>query len=500
MPTFDKNLQTEFDLLKEQNTFLLSENRLLKATIAELEVTIAELKGNFAELEATSRILQATNINQGQEINKLKEQLGLNSTNSSLPPSRDLYKAKRINRAKSERKPGGQPGHPGYSYQPLPADEVIECLPNQCLCGHKLEKMDKFFSEQKIEIPPIKPYVKEYKRWYGYCSACSKKRIAPLPEGVQSDLLGPHTKAIITCLNGFYHNSKRDVQTILKDIFNLDISLGLISDTAKRVNKELAVSYQDLKEKITSSPYLHIDETGHKNKGKRGWAWIFTNRETSLLKLSSSRGRQVLKSVLGKYEGQVISDRFGAYTYFEAEKRQICWSHIQRDFERFAHSLNPSLSKQGKRLVELSREVFGLKKALTRGQIEEDFFLKRIKKIKKELEYVFKCILRIRGIPQGHGVAKRILKSFEMLWRFVEDKAIDMTNNLAERQLRKYVTYRKKLLFTWSTWGEEFVERMLSLFLTCRLNNSNSFDQLLLAINSSSLYTQAKTHTAAMGV
>jgi len=502
MPTFAKKLQTEFDLLKEQNIFLLSENRILKATIAELNVMIAELKGKFSELEGTNstlqetnNILQATNSNQSQEINKLKEQLGLNSTNSSLPPSRDLYKVKQTNKAKSDRKPGGQPGHPGYSYQLLPPDEVIDCLPEHCHCGHKLEKIDKFIQDQKIEIPPIKAYVKEYKRWYGYCSACKKKRLAPLPEGVQLDLLGPNTKAIITCLNGFYHNSKRDVQTILKDIFNLDISLGLISDTAKRVNKELAASYQDLKEKITSSPYLHIDETGHKNKGKKGWAWIFTNRETSLLKLSSSRGRQVLKSVLGKYEGQVISDRYGAYTYFEAEKRQICWSHIKRDFERFAHSLNPSLSAKGKRLVELSSEVFGLKKALTREQLEEDFFLKRIKKIKKELEYVFKCILRIRGIPQGHRVARRILNSFEMLWRFVKDKAIDMTNNLAERQIRKYVTYRKKLLFTWSTWGEEFVERMLSLFLTCRLNNSNSFHQLLQAINSSSLYTHPQTDT-----
>jgi hypothetical protein len=57
------------------------------------------------------------------------------------------------------------------------------------------------------------------------------------------------------------------------------------------------------------------------------------------------------------------------------------------------------------------------------------------------------------------------------------------------------VTYRKKLLFTWSTWGEEFVERMLSLFLTSRLNNSNSFHQLLQAINSSSLYTHPQTNT-----
>jgi transposase len=236
-------------------------------------------------------------------------------------------------------------------------------------------------------------------------------------------------------------------------------------------------------EKITSSPYLHIDETGHKSKAKRGWAWIFTSREVSLLKLSSSRGSKVLESVLGKYEGQVISDRYGAYNYFEAEKRQICWSDIQRDFERFAHSLNPSLPEQGKRLVELGQEVFALKKGLSREQIGEIFFLRRIKKIKKELAYIFKSILRIRGIPHGQRVARRILKSFEMLWRFVKDKAIDMTNNLAERQLGKYVTYGKKLLFTWSTWGNEFVERMLSLYLTCRLNNDSPFSQLAQSIN-----------------
>jgi hypothetical protein len=100
--------------------------------------------------------------------------------------------------------------------------------------------------------------------------------------------------------------------------------------------------------------------------------------------------------------------------------------------------------------------------------------------------YIFKSILRIRGIPHGQRVARRILKSFAMLWGFVKDKAIDMTNNLAERQLGKYVTYRKKLLFTWSTWGNEFVERMLSLYLTCRLNKDSPFKQLSTCINNPS--------------
>jgi transposase len=129
---------------------------------------------------------------------------------------------------------------------------------------------------------------------------------------------------------------------------NSYISLGLISATAKRVNKQLAASYEDLKKKITSSPYLHIDETGHKSKGKRGCGWIFTNREASLLKLTNSRASKVLESVLGKYQRQVISDRYGAYNYFEAEKRQICWSHIKRDFERFAHSSTKLVSERKK--------------------------------------------------------------------------------------------------------------------------------------------------------
>jgi transposase len=410
MSTFDQDLITSL-----QNSITS-----LQDLVTSLQNLVTSLQEQNQNLLKENKALKQINAQLTQEVITLKEKLGLNSTNSSLPPSRDLYKIKRENKPKSHRKPGGQAGHRGQKYQLLPPDEVIDCLAKHCHCGHELAKIDKFISDQKIEIPPIKPYVKEYRRWYGYCSACKKKRLAPLPQGVQGDLLGPHAKAIITALNGFYHTSKRDLQAIVKDIFNLDISLGLISNTAKRVNKQLEANYEALREKIRSSPYLHIDETGHKSKGKRGWAWIFTNKETSLLKLSFSRGKQVLEKVLGKYEGQVISDRYGAYNYFQPEQRQICWSHIQRDFERFAHSSNSILSEEGKRLVELGKEVFALKKGLNIGQIGEDYFLRRTRKAKKRLAYVLKSILRIRGIPQGQRVGRRIVKDFEMLWLFVQ--------------------------------------------------------------------------------
>jgi transposase len=237
---------------------------------------------------------------------------------------------------------------------------VINVFPESCSCGHPLTIGQTFHPEQKIEIPAIKPYVKEYHLYQGVCRACGKKKTASLPPGNQADLLGDHAKAIISALRGFFHNSKRDVQQILQDVFHLPISLGLISVTEKRVCQKLEVSYKELIDHIEDSPYLHIDETGHKSQGKRGWGWIFTTREMSLLKLTSSRGKKVLQSVLPGYEGWVISDRYGAYRYFDEEKRQICWSHLKRDFERFAHSQNPSLVHLGTILGQITVEVFAL--------------------------------------------------------------------------------------------------------------------------------------------
>jgi transposase len=420
------------------------------------------------------KILKEDNTRLRQENDRLKERLGLNSTNSSLPPSRDLYKAKK-NRTRSGRKPGAQPGHKPQGYKLKIPDEIIDVFPGLCSCGHKMEAGSTYQIHQKMEIPPIKAYVTEYHLYHGVCQSCGNQDTADLPKGVTPDLLGDHAKAVISALSGFFHNSKRDVQRILHDIFHLPISLGLVSITEKRVSYKLKSSYEELCEKMETSPYLHIDETGHKCKGKRGWGWMFTNRQMSVLKLTTSRGKKVLQSILPDYEGQVISDRYGAYRHFEDEKRQICWSHLKRDFQRFTHSQNDALAEYGRMLEQISYEVFSLEKVFKNQTIDSLFFIRRIRKLKKRMIYALKGILRVPECPHAHRVASNLLNSFEMMWRFVDNREIEPTNNLAERQIRKYVVYRKKSLFTWSQRGNEFIERALSLFLTCRLQNQNAF-------------------------
>ncbi len=175
-----------------------------------LEQRISVLEQENHRLKQENAKLRQENLELRQENDLLKERLNLNSSNSSLPPSRDIYRTKRHNRPQSHRHPGAQQGHKPQGYKLQTPDEVIDVLPDHCACGHPLEKTGDYRVDQKIDIPPIKPYVTEYRLYRGICRACGKKKTAALPKGVQPDLLGSHAKAIITALIPFL-NQRADI-------------------------------------------------------------------------------------------------------------------------------------------------------------------------------------------------------------------------------------------------------------------------------------------------
>ncbi len=144
----------------------------------------------------------------------------------------------------------------------------------------------------------------------------------------------PRVKSVVAALSGFYKNSKREVASIINDIFNLNISVGSVSNSEYRVGSKCKKIYEQVAQEVRSSDVLHIDETSHYNRGKLGWCWIFASDQASFVKLTESRGMKVLKnSVFFNYKSLVVTDRYAAYNYFADEKRQICWAHLSRDFE-----------------------------------------------------------------------------------------------------------------------------------------------------------------------
>lgn len=81
--------------------------------------------------------------------------------------------------------------------------------------------------------------------------------------------------------------------------------------------------------------------------------------------------------------------------------------------------------------------------------------------------------------------AKRTLANREYLFIFLKYEGVEPTNNIAERNIRPSVQWRKICIGSQSDTGERFTERMLSIVGTCRLHGVNPYPFLTKAIRAS---------------
>ncbi|EAL59699.1 transposase-like [Wolbachia endosymbiont of Drosophila simulans] len=200
-----------------------------------------------------------------------------------------------------------------------------------------------------------------------------------------------------------------------------------------------------------------------------------------VVKFTESKGMKVLQNIVNcNRKIAVITDRYAAYNYFADKNRQICWAHLSRDFERLAHSWNIEVKVLGCYLRNVATELFALKKALLKSEIDVLRFVRRARKLRKRTKYYLKEISRLPEAIGASRVAKNVLRSERMMWKFLDDpENIPLTNNHAERQIRHYVVYRKNSYFTQSKRGNTFLERIISLYLTWKQRGLNPFQNLL---------------------
>jgi len=129
-------------------------------------------------------------------------------------------------------------------------------------------------------------------------------------------------------------------------------------------------------------------------------------------------------------------------------------------------------------------ELFSLNRSFLNHSIDLLTFLRRIRKLRKRIWYGLKAVTRLPDAIHASRVAKNIMRAEPMLWKFYQDPLnIPLTNNLAERQIRHYVSYRKNSYFTQSDRGNAFLERVISLYLTWKQQKLNPFQQLLTLIH-----------------
>src|SRR2546429_8964207 len=145
-----------------------------------------------------------------EEVKRLQEQQAKNSQNSSLPPSSDRFsrqKKGRSLRQKSQRKQGGQPGHPGQTrhLSSEPDERIILGPVTHCEhCQADLTEVPAKTMERRqgIDIPPPPAlHVKQYEVQWKQCPHCQGYTRACFPEGVNAPVqYGPRIGALAVYL------------------------------------------------------------------------------------------------------------------------------------------------------------------------------------------------------------------------------------------------------------------------------------------------------------
>ncbi|MGH2843635.1 MAG: IS66 family transposase [Solirubrobacteraceae bacterium] len=451
---------------------------------------ILELAGAVEQLRSRGERLE-------ERVGCLEEQSRRDSRNSSSPPSQDPPKTRAERRAQARKKAkawskregekreqGAQPGHEGSGRKLLGEDQMQEIhhhYPQACGgCGREFSEQEKrpaerFGRHQVAELPPISVIYFEHRTHHLPCPGCGKRTAGRLPVGVTGSPFGMGVHAAVVTLTARIRVSRRDMPELARELFGLGLSVGTVDAICQRACVALEGPHQALAAKVLSSPVLNIDETGWYTAHEQRTMWTASTPEAAIFRICSDRHRDRLEELIGKdFSGIVGSDRWWAYELFDPEQRQACWEHLKRDF--FKHSEGLAEQKEfGTAGLALTKRLFKTWHAFEEHQ-DRARLITEIAAIKAELQTLLEHAARKSPRTKYHRrFANNLLKIWPALWTFVTIEGVQPTNNAAERSLRGPVIYRKLSHGTQSEKGEQFIERALSVSVTCRLQARSMF-------------------------
>lgn len=424
-------------------------------------------------------------------VEKLERQLSRSSRNSSRPPSSDPPSTvPKRGKDSSGRQPGAQPGHEGHGRELLPlsaVDEVVEHWPERCDCGHvfaarELRGVGEPARHQIEELPVISARVIEHRCQRLCCPGCGRRTQARLPGGVAASTFGPRFQAAVATLSVRNRVSRRDVVELSEELFGARICAGTVEAILTRTADALEDPYEDLLGCLRASENLNMDETGWRLKGSQRALWgMFTERH-ALFAVAADRHEEHAKRLLQGHEGIVTSDRWWAYAHLPLTRRQLCWSHLQRDFQAHAEGLAAE-REFGEHGLALCERVFWAWEVF-----QHTHDRRQLRRTVRRLRHQYKPILRAYAgksprYKYCRGMARNLMKAWPALWTFAAHPGVQPTNNHAERALRGAVIYRKLSLGSQSEAGETRIERLLSASITCRLQHHSLFAYLTELLN-----------------
>lgn len=450
-----------------------------------LEDKIDQLFGKIDTLNKQVAMLEKENSELKSKVRTLENRLQKkkNSSNSSIPPSKDENRVKpnQSLRDKTDKKNGGQKGSKGTTLKMYDEVDYVEDykLDFCSCCGDKLSAEQELVGKhQVVDIPPIKPIVTEH-RIYSVICQCGKNNTSQYPKESSAPIsYGNSVEAAIGYLSVGQYMSMQRIAEFFEQVFNIKLSQGTISNKLASLTRQCMPMYQHIKSRIESSKVVGADETGCVVNGKKWWMWTWQNTSLTYIAASDNRGYQAIIDNFpnGLPSTILVSDCWAAQLKTQTQLKQICLAHIQRDLKFFIQSCKNRWSAQ---FLNLIYKALKLKKLIVQDASvnHQD----KIKKIKTESEALLNQVAK--GPKKLQTLKNRLGKNAHSLWTFLDHLKVPPDNNGAERAIRNVKVKQKVSGQFRSEKGAQQFAIIRSVYDTIRKNNGKVFDALSLITN-----------------
>lgn len=417
----------------------------------ELAELVAAQASRIAELEA--------------EVAELRRRLGMNSTNSSKPPSADGLDRPQPRRGRgkgSGRRRGKQPGAPGSALRLADdPDETREHRPQVCgnsACGQALADASEYGRQRRqvVDVPPVKAYVVEHQLVALRCGCCGQVTEPDSPEGVTGRVqYGPQVKAAVVYGRGAQFLPYARVARFMSDLLGISVSVGfayqLVADAAAR----LGPFTTHVATALHLEKVLHADETPARVAGGLKYVHVACTDTLTLMHVGGRSAADIdAGGVLPGFDGTLVRDGYAAYQHLDDADHAWCGAHLLRDL-RGVHEADPASQSWAEHMANTL--------LIAKRMTEQAIAAGRDRLTEEQLRFISSAYAgaiaqgraenppdRAGELPRGGKLAQRFVTHRDMILRFTVDLAVPFTNNQAERDIRP-VKLQQKISATWRT-------------------------------------------------
>jgi transposase len=306
----------------------------MKIETIDVEATIENTRKLLENDPGVSPALKSTIDVLLMLITILVNQLGLNSQNSSKPPSSDPNREKKI-KMTGDRKAGGQKGHTGTTLQKFDHPDHIENISVDRKTLPKGTYKDVGYESRQIVDIEISRIVTEYRAQI-LEDVKGKQYTAPFPEGVNRPVqYGLNVKVHSVYMSQYQLVPYKRIEEDFQDQVKIPISAGTIFNFNYDAYHKLEAFESMVKSKLIESGLCHADETGININGKRAWLHCVSNDLWSYYLPHEKRGLEAMEEmgVLPHFKGILCHDHWKPYFKLDC-LHALCNAHHLRELER----------------------------------------------------------------------------------------------------------------------------------------------------------------------